>query len=112
MDSPRIPKDVNRGVIYQYCYRLEQSIYNSIKPANIILHLQVPLEIAVERNNLREKFGKETEKELQQRFESNSNALFLGEIYKFIDADSSMESVFTEASHDVWVKGVCRKYEQ
>ena len=86
MDSPRIPLNVSRGPFYQFCYKLEQKLYRSISPANIIFQLSVPLEVAIERNNNREKIGKETENELRERFSINSDAVFLGEDYNFIDA--------------------------
>ena len=86
MDSPRIPLNDDRGIFYQFCYNLEKKLYESIKPANMIFQLSVPLQIAIERNNKREKVDKETEDELRERFLLNSEAVFLGEQYSFIDA--------------------------
>ena len=86
MDSPRIPKNKSKGFLYQYCYEIEQSLYKSIRKAKLIFQLSVPLEVAIDRNNLRNKFGKETENELIRRFSLNSDAKFLGENNYNIDA--------------------------
>ena len=91
MDSPRIPLNNSAGMIYQFCYKIEQKLYRSIKKAKFIYQLSVPLEVAIYRNNKREKFGKETENELRERFSLNSNIRFLGESHNIIDASISFE---------------------
>ena len=102
MDSPRIPLNDDRGIFYQFCYNLEKKLYESIKPANMIFQLSVPLQIAIERNNKREKVDKETEDELRERFLLNSEAVFLGEQYSFIDASVSFEDVLNKVANLIW----------
>ena len=102
MDSPRIPLNRARGSLYQFCYNLEQKLYRSIKPANIIFHLSVPLEIAIDRNNKRDKIDKETEDELRERFLLNSDATFLGEDYNFIDATVPFKNVLLQVTDAIW----------
>ena len=102
MDSPRIPLNESRGSLYQFCYNLEQKLYRSIKPANIIFQLTVPLEIAIDRNNKREKIGKETEDELRERFLLNSDAVFLAENYNFIDATAPFKNVLLQVTDSIW----------
>ena len=102
MDSPRIPEMESRGLLYQYCYNLEQKLYSSIKQAKFIFQLSVPLEVAIHRNSLRKKFGKETEDELRERFIINSDAKFLGENYNMIDASVSFDRVLKEVTEKLW----------
>ena len=105
MDSPRISLDSSRGFLYQMCYRLEQRLYMSIKPANIIFQLSVPIEVAIDRNNKRDKTDKETDDELRQRFLLNSDAKFLGDSYKNIDATPSFKDVFQQVAESIWHSG-------
>ena len=102
MDSPRISLDSNRSLVYQLCYLIEQKLYKSIKQANLIFHLQVPLEIAIFRNNKRKKNGKETENELRDRFLINSDAVFLGDNYHFFNASKPFKAVLIEATDAIW----------
>ena len=93
MDSPRIYEDQKRGIFYKFCYQLEHKIYMSIKPADLILHLSVPLDEAIRRNSKRKKFGKETDNELRERYKINSGVKFLSNDYEHIDATVSFEKV-------------------
>lgn len=102
MDSPRIPANESRGLLYQFCYRQEQNLYKSIKPAMFIFHLFVPLEVALNRNRLRVKFGKESEQELTERFLLNSDAKFLGDNYNMIDASPPLETVLKQIIRGLW----------
>tara|TARA_Y100000748_G_C15500804_1_gene489985 strand:+ start:99 stop:425 length:327 start_codon:yes stop_codon:yes gene_type:complete len=103
MDSPRIPLDESRGWLYQHFYRLEQKFYKSIKPANTIFQLSVPLEVAIDRNNKREKVDKETEDELRDRFLLNSDATFLSDKCCVIDATAPFKDVLLQVSNEVWL---------
>jgi len=105
MDSPRIPENKSRGFLYQLCYSQEQKLYRSIKLAKFIFHLSVPLEVAIDRNRLRVKFGKETEEELAERFHLNSHAKFLGENYFKIDATPPFETVLKQITRELWFSG-------
>ena len=102
MDSPRVPLDANRSFVYRLCYKLEQNIYASIEPAERIFHLRVPLAVALERNSRREKFGKETNEELTERFATNSDATFLGSNYDFIDSADSFDAILLRVADATW----------
>ena len=65
MDSPRIPFDKTRNRLYQFLYKKENLFYTTMQSADQLFHLSVPLEVALERNAKRTKFGKETEAELK-----------------------------------------------
>ena len=103
MDSPRIHKDLNRNSLYQFCYSLEQALYKSIKKADMIFHLSVPIEEAIKRNNKRDKFGKETDDELRERYQINSGITFSSDNYKFIDATVPFSNVLSEVIKDIWI---------
>ena len=102
MDSPRIIDSKKGGYFYQLFYRIEKKFYNSIKPAQIVFQLYVPLEVSLERNKRRNKTFKETDNELQERFRLNKEALFLGESYFFIDATPPFEIVSSQVSELIW----------
>ena len=85
-----------------YDLKIEIAKKHNVKPENIIFQLSVPLEIAIERNNKRDKSDKETEDELRERFSLNSDAVFLGEHYNFIDATVSFKNVLMEVSGAIW----------
>lgn len=102
MDSPRIPLNNKRGSFYQFCYKYEKNLYESMQPADVIFKLEVPLEVSLERNNKRNKIGKETEEELINRFSVNSDALFLSKKSYFIDATSPFKHVLLRISESIW----------
>ena len=103
MDSPRIHKDTNRNSLYQFCYRLEQALYKSIKKADMIFHLSVSIEEAIKRNNERDKYGKETDDELRERYQTNSGVTFLSDNYNFIDATVPFNEVLSKVMKDIWI---------
>lgn len=102
MDSPRILIDKSKGFIYQFCYNLEQNLYKSINPAEFIFQLSVPLDVAIHRNRLRAKYGKETEDELRERFALNSGVKFLGKNYHHIDATPPFDFVLKQVIDELW----------
>lgn len=102
MDSPRIPYDKHKGFIYQLCHKLEQNLYRSIKPSELVFHLFLPIEEIIHRNNLRSKFGKETERELRERYDLNSKTIFLGENYYMIDSSFKFEDVANNIINRIW----------
>ena len=108
MDSPRIKIDSSRGVIYKILYKIEQDLYKSIKPVDMLFRLQAPLEIAIERNNLRDKRGKETDEELEERFLINSGVSFSSLRDFDVDATDSLGTVFSTVSDKIWFEGICK----
>ncbi|MEL0114675.1 MAG: hypothetical protein VW894_00025 [Gammaproteobacteria bacterium] len=102
MDSPRIPFNQSKGWIYQLLFKTEQKLYKKILPADIIFNLEVPLEIALKRNQERIKFGKETEQELRDRFLLNAGAEFLAKQKKTIDASISSQELLALVNQSLW----------
>ena len=106
MDSPRIVMDNTKGPLYQYLYKVEQKFYRSIKPVDILFNLQAPLEVAIERNDMRDKLGKESTEELRERFSINSGVSFLSDKTIDIDATKSIKNVFATVARDIWLIGL------
>lgn len=106
MDSPRIVMDKTKGPLYQYLYKVEQKFYRSIKPVDILFNLQAPLEVAIERNDMRDKLGKESTEELRERFSINSGVSFLSDKTIDIDATKSIKNVFATVARDIWLIGL------
>ena len=102
MDSPKIPHISTSGCVYKYLHKKENQLYNSIKAAEIIFHLSVPLEVSIQRNNQREKFGKETDSEIRDRYVRNKDAVFLGKNYNFVDATPRFTEVLAQVSNSIW----------
>lgn len=102
MDSPRIPFDKTKNRLYQFLYKNENRFYNTMESVDKLFHLSVPLEVALERNAKRTKFGKETEAELRIRFSENEGVKFLGKSYFSIDSTKSFEAVKSEVISKLW----------
>lgn len=111
MDSPRIKTDESRGRIYRLLHAMEKQLYASIKPASVAINLQVPLEVSVARNNLREKANKESEEELAERFAINGGVRFRAIRQKDIDATQSFAKVFTDVSSYIWFYEIGTQHE-
>ena len=47
---------------------IEKGIYKFMVPVDVVFRLEIPLSIALERNQNRSKTGKETDLEIEQRF--------------------------------------------
>ena len=70
MDSPRIDLNSNKLVIRKLA-RFERNCYKAILRPDLLIELQVPLDVAIERNQERDKSDKETPDEIKQRYRDN-----------------------------------------
>ena len=52
---------------------------------------------------MRDKFGKETDDELRERYQINSGVTFLSDNYNFIDATVPFSNVLSEVIKDIWM---------
>ena len=93
-----------KNIFFNKQYEIDTSFMNLMPEENakFIFQLSVPLEIAIQRNSLRTKFGKETEAEIKQRFAINSEAQFLGDNYHTIDATQPFEMVLKQVIKELW----------
>ena len=68
----------------------------------LILHLKVPLDVAIERNRKRIKADKESTSELKLRYEKNKNLEFSCINYYMIDSNSDYSEVLAEIKGLIW----------
>ena len=71
MDGPRIILGENSGWIECLCKHFESWAYFNMPHADICYFFVVPIEVATERNRLRIKENKETDKQISARFLGN-----------------------------------------
>jgi thymidylate kinase len=71
MDGPRIVTGPNSGKLQRFFASIEHWAYSRMPMADVCFFLRLPLEIALERNRLRIKEGKETNEEIMARFNQN-----------------------------------------
>lgn len=71
MDGPRIKIDNHAGLLLRAFGRLETWAYKSMPLVDIIFWFDVPVECAISRNRMRIKVDKETDEQIESRFEMN-----------------------------------------
>ena len=71
MDGPKISESNNSNLIIKLLSRIEKKIYNSIPAADICFFMEIPIDEAIKRNEMRIKDGKETESEIRDRYIKN-----------------------------------------
>lgn len=104
MDSPRITNNPKEDFINRIFRKLETTMYEKIPPADVIFYLKAPVEVAVDRNNKREKADKESEEEIRHRYLINSEAVFKTIDSKNIDATNTIKDVFLDVQSIIWSK--------
>jgi thymidylate kinase len=71
MDSPRIVAAEGCSSLVRALALREQELYKKMASPDLLIRLQVPLEVAIERNRKRVKVDKETDDEIRGRYEIN-----------------------------------------
>lgn len=71
MDGPRISINDKSSAFVKLCQRIEQWAYARIPRADVCFYFELPLTVAIERNQNRIKDEKETDEEIEARFEAN-----------------------------------------
>jgi thymidylate kinase len=96
MDSQRIP-DLN-----SFFGRLESTLYESMKIADMLLKFNVDVEEAVRRNSSRIKKDKETDEEIRIRFNINDRLQYSSLLEHEIDAMQPKDEVHKQLKALVW----------
>jgi len=96
MDSQRIP-DSN-----SFFGRLESTLYESMKIADMLLKFNVDVEEAVRRNSSRIKKDKETDEEIRIRFNINDRLQYSSMLEHEIDAMQPKDEVHKQLKVLVW----------
>ena len=102
MDSPRVVEDDRRNILYRICHQIEAWCYNSIPPCDVVCHLTVPVEVAVTRNNARNKSCKETDNEIRARYLVNTGLIFNTNEYHLFDATMPMKELHKKLINRIW----------
>ena len=101
MDSHKL--DPNRlGSWKRYAAILENNLYIKIGDPNLVLHLKVPIEVALERNRNRQKIDKESDEELKLRYSVNQTLNYSADNYYLINSDKDFNAVVNEIKSNVW----------
>jgi thymidylate kinase/D-ribose pyranose/furanose isomerase RbsD len=101
MDSKRLMLNNHIGLRKKIILK-ENSLYDSIKTPDILIYLTVPVDVAVERNNLRIKKGKETTSFLKQRHLENQNLKYKAKNYFNINTDQDYNIVINQIKTLIW----------
>ena len=102
MDGPALSIHGNNR-LKRFIARKEHALYNLMSVPDLILHLEVPLQEAISRNNARIKADKETEEALIERYRVNKNAVFKAHSYLRIRTDKeSQKNVQKRIIQEVW----------
>jgi len=101
MDSQRMQPTKVRG-LKKILASWEQQCYESIPKPDIVLQLYVPVEIAIERNNLRNKTGKENEEFIRLRHKENRHLSYEGGLIYSIDTSQKYDEVIGQLKRILW----------
>jgi thymidylate kinase len=98
MDGPKI--NAVDGLLYKIGL-LEQSFYLNSSAPDLVLRLELSVEEAKLRNRNRDKFGKETDAEIEMRFELFSDYVPKALSCVTIDSSKSIEEVQSLAVSEI-----------
>ena len=102
MDGPRIIISKNSNFIIHFCKKVEQWLYNKMPKADICYVLTVPLETALERNRLRIKKNKETQKHIRARYLRNESFKPIANKTIYFENIEKMEINSRELINNIW----------
>jgi thymidylate kinase len=101
MDSPKIDSN-SKSQLIKTMAKYELSNYENIVPADLVVRLHVPIEVAVERNKNRVKSDKESDNELRARYQWNTFLAYKTINYVEIDTNTSFDDSITIIKNKVW----------
>ena len=97
MDGPKIFVKDKSNILVKLLSKLEKIIYKLIPAADICYFLEVPVDVAIKRNDLRVKNDKETVKEIRERHSKNNKIRPIAK--KFIKFDN--DGLFKEKKKEL-----------
>jgi len=90
-------------LLYRWLARVEERLYRSIPPPDLILSLNVPLEVAIQRNLTRAKpGGPEPTEYLRRRHAQCSNLDFAGVPVHRVHTDGSLDHTLRSVKTFIW----------
>ena len=101
MDSKRLNPKLYNGLKKKLA-EYENHLYNTIPQPDILFYLTVPVDVAVQRNEVRIKEGKESEEFLRIRHEENKNLVYNAKHYFKIDTNQDYKDVISDIKSKIW----------
>ena len=103
IDSPMILPDLCETPLYKMMQRIESRIYDSIPKADLIIITSVPLEIALHRNQKREKpEGSEPESFVRARHSMINESLYQGTKKVIVNTNKSISATILDVKQEIW----------
>jgi thymidylate kinase len=101
MDSKRLNPDIYTGLKKKLA-QIENHLYRIMPEPDILFYLDVPVEVAVIRNEERIKEGKESEEFIRIRHEENKNLKYDAKLNYRIDTDRAYKDVILDIKSKIW----------
>lgn len=102
MDSPRIDASNSHSKVIQLIADIEKLLYSYVPQPDLLINLTVPIEVAIQRNNSREKQDKETDNELIERYRVNSSMNYKAENQYEINTETNINDVLASVKTLIW----------
>lgn len=101
MDSHKLDPDKFKSW-KRYAAILENGYYDKIGDPHLILHLEVPINVALKRNRDRVKLDKESDDDLKLRYSLNQNLNYSADNYYLINSNKDFNIVVDEIKTKIW----------
>ena len=101
MDSKRLNPDIYTGLKKRLA-QIENRLYDMMPEPDILFYLNVPVEVAVKRNEERIKEGKESEEFIRIRHEENKDLVYKAKLNYKIDTDREYAQVIQDMKSKIW----------
>jgi thymidylate kinase len=101
MDSRRLNPDSYTGFKKKLA-QIENQLYRRMPEPDILFYLNVPVEVAVKRNEERIKEGKESEEFIRIRHEENKDLVYNAKMNYRIDTDREYIDVIQDMKSKIW----------
>jgi thymidylate kinase len=101
MDSHKLDPN-NFNSFKKYLAMIENNLYCKMGMPSLILHLKVPIDVAIKRNNDRIKLDKESTAELKLRYGINKNLVYKANNYHVVDSNKDYNKVLTKIKVLIW----------
>lgn len=102
-DSPQLgqfPVSRDRYPLRYILARVEERLYRQIPPADLVISLTVPVEVAVRRNKNRGK--EEPEEYLRNRHANSANLNYENTVIHMINTDQPLDNTILEVKKAIW----------
>lgn len=102
MDSPRIVERESNSLAVRLLGNCERALYERMPKVDLAIMLRGSLDTFVLRNQLRDKVGKESTEEIEQRYWQNCDFVPVAKSFREVSAEMSPKDVCDAAKKIVW----------